>query len=586
MKKIIFNILFLTIGISLYAQDNWNEPTEGELEDSQIVIEKNRSLDLPRATRSFRQVPKIDQSSDSIRVNFSWNEITPELSKLKPGLRVLRIKDEPIPKLFANQVSAGFGNYGASYLSGFVGNKRDRNKSYGVQFYHKSFNKGAVDEKYSGSGYQMVRPSARFFNDKISFETSLLYDRTNNYAYGSIEEELDLNESFSRDEFQKTFQTAGAHIGLSDRNIEDYFTYDYDADFYHLFTSDLTYEDAFTYNLKNDYTFTNNFKTYLDAKGLISSYRLVSTKYHKSLLQFYPGIELRLNNAVLRGGVNISNDQLIKSQLGSNFDSYEFIYAVNDFYIFPKLNITYYPINKTYLGIGISGDIVPFTNRNLLEINPYLDGIIPPPPRNIPNIVNPFQLKISAGTNLLDRIQIDGLFQVGTVKNIPYFIDRRTDNRTGNEVLLSYASIYEDNLTELKSSILIQTDFGKIFNLSAKGQYLSYANDSIDALPYVPKFKLDLKGNVSIKEKVEIGLSVYLQGKMEAYYNRIDFSSDLATMIEIDPFADLGLDVRYNLTSRASIFVNANNLLSNNYQYYLNYPNRGFQILGGFTYSF
>jgi hypothetical protein len=570
MKKIILNILFLTIGISLYAQDNWNEPTEGELEDSQIVIEKNRSLDLPRATRSFRQVPKIDQSSDSIRVNFSWNEITPELSKLKPGLRVLRIKDEPIPKLFANQVSAGFGNYGASYLSGFVGNKRDRNKSYGVQFYHKSFNKGAVDEKYSGSGYQMVRPSARFFNDKISFETSLLYDRTNNYAYGSIEEELDLNESFSRDEFQKKFQTAGAHIGLSDRNIEDYFTYDYDADFYHLFTSMNTAETNFNFSLNNTYNFRGAFGAKLNASGFISNYNYFneSQSYNRNLIQIDPSVVYKLDQIILEGGLNISYDNQSRTN-------------ISEVYVYPNLNATYFPLAKTYLGIGISGDVRQVTYKSVLETNPYLD-----PSFILENTINPFQLTLKAGSNLLDKVQIDGSFEVGTVNKLPYFTDVRTDNQSGNELLQSFVSIYSDNLTELKSSILIQTDFGKNFNLSAKGQYLSYANDSIDALPYVPKFKLDLKGNVSIKDKVEIGLSVYLQSKMEAYYRRIDFSSNLATMTEIDPFADLGLDVRYNLTSRASIFVNANNLLSNKYEYYLNYPNRGFQILGGFTYSF
>jgi len=42
----------------------------------------------------------------------------------------------------------------------------------------------------------------------------------------------------------------------------------------------------------------------------------------------------------------------------------------------------------------------------------------------------------------------------------------------------------------------------------------------------------------------------------------------------------------YFISRKVSAFIKLNNLLSNNYQVYLNYPVRGFQAVGGVSWSF
>jgi len=56
--------------------------------------------------------------------------------------------------------------------------------------------------------------------------------------------------------------------------------------------------------------------------------------------------------------------------------------------------------------------------------------------------------------------------------------------------------------------------------------------------------------------------------------------------IALDPALDLNAKVDYFLSKKISAFLKFNNLLSSNYQLYLYYPVRGFQVMGGVSWSF
>ena len=101
---------------------NWDQ--EGDLEDSQVIIEKDRKIDLPQVNRDFKKVPEIKLNQSVFDVEFNSRQFIPNLSSLAPRIRVLTIQDEKLEKLYANQVKIGGGNYGASYLEGNFASKR------------------------------------------------------------------------------------------------------------------------------------------------------------------------------------------------------------------------------------------------------------------------------------------------------------------------------------------------------------------------------------------------------------------------------------------------------------------------------
>jgi len=64
------------------------------------------------------------------------------------------------------------------------------------------------------------------------------------------------------------------------------------------------------------------------------------------------------------------------------------------------------------------------------------------------------------------------------------------------------------------------------------------------------------------------------------------FDQSLAKTVEIDPAVDVNFKTNYFLSKQVSLFLKLNNILSNKYQVYLNYPVRGFQAMGGLTWVF
>jgi hypothetical protein len=56
--------------------------------------------------------------------------------------------------------------------------------------------------------------------------------------------------------------------------------------------------------------------------------------------------------------------------------------------------------------------------------------------------------------------------------------------------------------------------------------------------------------------------------------------------VELDPAFDLNVRTEYLFSETISIFAQLNNVTSSQYPLFLNYPVRGFQALGGLTWSF
>jgi len=57
-------------------------------------------------------------------------------------------------------------------------------------------------------------------------------------------------------------------------------------------------------------------------------------------------------------------------------------------------------------------------------------------------------------------------------------------------------------------------------------------------------------------------------------------------LVSLTPAADLNIKASYFASKQFSVFFNFNNVLSSKYQIYMNYPVRGFQVLGGVSWSF
>lgn len=559
MRKLILIVLML-VPFLLQAQDNWETPKTSEMEDSQIIIEKNRQIDLPRATRNFRQIPKIQKDSVNIPVDFTIKEFQPTLNSIKPRIRVLTVKDEKLEKLYANQVRAGLGNYGATYLEAFLANKRNSNQSYGLHVLHESFARGAVDKNNSGSGYQKIQPYGKYITDQFVIEADAFYDRHNNYLYGydSTLTEID------RDSIQRTFHTIGAHINLKDRNTDDDYQYGLSVDAYQLFTNYNSSEGAVSYDLTNEMELSENFKAYFNSNGFFSKYQFrdKARSNNRNLFRIQPGIVFSSGKFDIKGGFNFvyENDTLQN---------------MNRLHVYPDLSIKYRLLPNVSAMAGLRGDVRAVRLRDLLIENPYLTDSV-----TLSHTLMPFELYGSIQGSYNNFLGFDAGFSVASVRNNYGF------NRLAGDQARFEPVYFEGNNTEINIYTALSSQLNKDWNMSIRGDYYYFNISRGIDMPYRPNFTLKFNTDYLIAEKLTIGLTGYMQGKMNPGYPlQPEFNLDRQE-VEIPAIFDFGMKFNYKLSDRSSVFLNANNLISKEYEYYLNYPNRGFQLLGGFIYSF
>jgi predicted class III extradiol MEMO1 family dioxygenase len=63
-------------------------------------------------------------------------------------------------------------------------------------------------------------------------------------------------------------------------------------------------------------------------------------------------------------------------------------------------------------------------------------------------------------------------------------------------------------------------------------------------------------------------------------------NTDSAVAVKLQTIADFNLGVQYHYTKALSFFINLNNISSQQYQIWYQYPSQGINVLGGFSYAF
>ena len=122
------------------AQDTW-EGT-GEIEEAQIVIEKDRNIVLPNASRLFERVPSVNQTNRILGLDYSFQPIRFTPSALSTRVRPLTIRTEPLPAIKSSNVKIGYGNYVTPFLEANFGNGRNDEYLYNLFLHHRSSAKG------------------------------------------------------------------------------------------------------------------------------------------------------------------------------------------------------------------------------------------------------------------------------------------------------------------------------------------------------------------------------------------------------------------------------------------------------------
>ncbi len=548
IAKVFFLVLLaLVLPKNLMAQDDWQK--QGDLEDVEIEIVKEREVTLPQANRNFEKIPPRAAENKLPPFQYEFKPFSFQAGQINPAIRPLKLKQEPPSNVFGGYLSAGYGNWGSPYLEGFINSKRDRNKLIGAHGFFRDSGKGPVDGKNSGSGSSGISLYGKAFSEFIAFSAEAAFENRTTHFYGyppgTVVEAAGIRQSFNlfnlKGELSNTKNSDFAYkLGAGFSYLADHYeARESEADFDFVSSYEISDESAIAVNAQ--YAIINRKDSLIEA--LPRSLFTVNPRY-----VFYPVEDLKLTAGAVAAFENDSID-------------------TGSVHLYPDLRASYPLTPSVDMTASLSGGIEKVSLLSLSNENMWLAPNVP-----VFHTNKLLELQAALHTKIGNKIAVNGGFSLATLKNLYFF---RNSDADPSKFTVEYDDV--TNRTNFFASLgFSQTE---TFKILLRGDVYSYGTD-IEEAWHRPTYKVTGESSLNLYGKFLLDVKLIAQGGMKAY------DPATGTRVELDPAFDLNVKTEYLISDSFSIFGQFNNITSNEYPVFLNYPVRGFQALGGFTWSF
>ena len=550
--------LFLAIGFAVvtffpqlsYGQKDWEK--DGGIPSAEIEIIKDRQITLPPADRNFEKIPPRPMEPIKPEIVYEFRNLKFNTPDFNPVLRPLKLKQEDISKIYGNFVGLSYGNFNSPYLEAYFNSKRDKNKFYGAHFYHHSYANGPVDNNNSANGTTEINLFGKSITNSVVASGNLNYENRTTFFYG-----YPPGSDPKRESIRQRYDIFSLGAGIENSKPADFNyalqgSYSYLSDHYRATESEFglalnsTYQfsDKAKFILKSDYFF-------IDRKDSIAGLRPRHLFRIKPAYQFTPLDKLWLT-------------------LGANFAvENEAIGNQKSFHVYPNLRADYSLSESVIAYAGLTGDIDKVSLQTLSRENLWVNSNI-----SIAHTNRAAEFLSGLKGNLGRKVAFAVGVSLSTLKNL-YFFKNDSLHRAKFDVVYDVGNTQRENLfAELGYH------HGETLKMVLRGDYFHYSTDKQPTAFHRPTYRVTFNSSYSLYSKLLFSVDFVAQGGMKAY----DFET--SKNIALNPALDLNAKVDYFFSKKVSAFLKFNNMLSSNYQLYLNYPVRGFQVMGGVSWSF
>jgi hypothetical protein len=185
-----------------------------------------------------------------------------------------------------------------------------------------------------------------------------------------------------------------------------------------------------------------------------------------------------------------------------------------------------------------------------------------------------FDLQAALHTRIGNKVSLNGGFSFASLKNWYFYINSPLDQAK----FLPEFDLGATQRTNFFASLgFAQTEAASFL---LRGDLYSYSPEDSEEAWHRPTYKVTGDVSFNIYKKVLLDFNLIAQGGMKAFDQVTD------EVVELDAAFDLNARGEYVLSESFSVFLQFNNITSNQYPVFLNYPVRGLQVLGGLTWSF
>ena len=246
-------------------------------------------------------------------------------------------------------------------------------------------------------------------------------------------------------------------------------------------------------------------------------------------------------------------------------------------YLYPQVEIKYSLFNDIFIPYaGIRGGLKQNSLRAFSSENPYLISNL-----TIQNEHNPHEIYVGFKGTLSSKLSFNINGSSARILNSALYV---SDSATFNKFNIIYDTL---TLTKLEASGSYQQN--EKFKFDLIGRFCSYQTKNEAFAWNLPQFHFVLRGSYNLYDKFLVNLSAKIETgrKAKVYSSGEDviekneqYAKSLGAIVDIN----LGVEYRYN--TRVSAFLQINNLASQQYYRWYNYPVQPIQVMAGVTARF
>lgn len=556
-------VMMAAVAVPAVAQETWEKEGEGEIKDLEIELTKERQLTLPRANRYFDKVPPRAFEPIVPAITYEVKNFSYASPNYVPVIRPLRIKQEDLPKLYGNYVSAGIGNLSSFMVDGSVATKRDKKKLLGADFFWRSFGKGPVDGDNSAQSDTRFSLFGKTATDGAILGGDINYNNQRGYFYGYAP-----GTDPDRDKIKQVYQTLSAHFSMENRK-RGTINYRLRAGYSQLDDAYVSSEREFAVNLNGEYLNTNQSKVLVDVNAAFIGRKDSLYNHSRNLIRVQTAYRfVPVEKLTLTLGVNIA----LTNESGQGTGA-----SVPTFNLYPHLVVTYAMSEKTSLYGRFSGNMDKVNLHTLSAENFWLNSN-----NSMFHTHRPFELDggVQASTGKfqgragISFARLDRLYFYQSVRNAV--------DPSGNPVGFAFDKfdLTYDNAGRMNPYLEGTFTQADQFTATLRMDYFRYSTDTLAEAWHRPTFAGDLKVEYNLFSKIYLQAGLRVQGGMKA------MGPGTGLVQSLESAVDVNFRARYFFSKELSAFLQLNNLAASQYPLYLNYPARGFQAMVGVSWSF
>ena len=479
-------VLVLASTAFLMAQDeDWDE--DGAIQDAEVIIEKERQITLENANRGYEKVTPLPVQVNQGPQTYSFDPINYTATPFTPNIRINRIKEQPLSKLYGNYVKGGIGNYGTTYLEGYFNNKRSENHMIGGYIKSLSSSRGPVDKGNSANNEFSLGFDGSYFTETVTFRGAADYQRNKLFYYGYAP-----GTEVDRDTIKQIYNVIDIALGLEDRKKNEGIDFTLDGKYTSLEDNFDTNEDQGAFNFLGNYAINDHLKFGLLSDLYLTKRSIKGNSQNRNFFRVRPSVSTKISSFNIEVGVNVVYEN-------------DTIQNANKVHVAPVAKATINLSDRVLLYAGISGDVDCRSLKSYIEENPYLGSEV-----TLSHNIKKFELIGGLKGSLGEELNFHTGLSIGSYDNLAFYATSSTD------------STRFDILYDLDNPSIVhffgELGYSKVENLvlNFRGDLYGYDTKSLQEPWGRPTYSVKASGSYNLYGKLLLGSSLTAMGGVKA----------------------------------------------------------------------